>query len=409
MNEDLSAKFQFFVWIAMAVFMLMLTEISVGSAAEPDSIRTSHFVIYSGYAQYGKVLATNPFLKQSVLDGDSHIEYAAFSLQYLKQTTGEKEWERNFNYPTYGIGIYSANFFDNKGFGTPIAIYGVLRAPFKRWGGLSLNYDTGFGLTFNWKSFNPTANNFDISLGARETVFIDLGINLKYRLTDRLDLSLGYSFTHFSNGALKVPNFGLNTFAPKVSVEYNLQRFVPPSKEIATLPFLKNSTLDISLFGGLKNVVYNGSNPDTTNSYKGVYYQEYGINTTLNRQVSRKSRIGFGCSLSYDGSYNSIAYVDHGELEPVEGFHKDKLSLSIFPSYELVIYRLSVVVQPGFYLFRQQSADKKPVTYQRLGLHYNLSQKLFTGICLRAYDYHVSDFIEWTLGYHLDLGRHTGH
>ena len=129
------------------------------------------------------------------------------------------------------------------------------------------------------------------------------------------------------------------------------------------------------------------------------------MNTTLNRQLTRKSKIGIGCSISYDGSYNSTAYIDHGELEPVEGFHKDKFSLSIYPSYELVIYRLSVVVQPGFYLFRQQSVDKKPVPYQRLGLHYQLGSNLFTGVCLRAYDYHVSDFIEWTLGYHLDLIR----
>jgi len=405
MNEAYPAKFRFFVRMAIALFVLTLLDIPIGKASVSDTTKTAHFGIFSGYTQYGKVLATNPFLKQAITDGDSHIEYAAFSLQYLKQTTGEKDWERIFNYPTYGLGIYTANFFDNKGFGTPLAFYGVLKAPFRRWGKWSLNYDSGFGLTFNWKSFNPSANNFDISLGARETVFIDLGINLKYRLNDQYNLSLGYSFTHFSNGALKVPNFGLNTFSPKISLEYNLHKFVPPSKVSPAGPFLRNTSLDISFFGGIKNVVYNGSNPDSVNNYKGVYYQVYGVNATLNRQVTRKSRIGFGCSFSYDGSYNSTAYIDHGELEPVEGFHKDKLSLSIFPSYELVIYRLSVVVQPGFYLFRQQSADKKPVAYQRLGLHYQLGRNLFTGVCLRAYDYHVSDFIEWTLGYHLDLTR----
>jgi Lipid A 3-O-deacylase (PagL) len=405
MDEEISAKFQISVRLAIAVFMFTFLEIPIGRAAVSDTIKTAHFGIYSGYAQYGNVLATNPFLKQAITDGDRHIEFAAFSLQYLKQTNGEKEWEKNFNYPTYGLGIYSAKFFDNSGFGTPIAIYGVLKAPFRRWGKLSLNWDTGFGLTFNWKSFNPAANNFDISLGARETVFIDLGINLKYRLNDQLDLSLGYSFTHFSNGALKVPNFGLNTFSPKISLEYNLQRFIPPAKEFPTAPFPKYTSLDFSFFGGIKNVVYNGSSPDSVNKYKGVYYQVYGMNTTLNRQLTRKSKIGIGCSISYDGSYNSTAYIDHGELEPVEGFHKDKFSLSIYPSYELVIYRLSVVVQPGFYLFRQQSVDKKPVPYQRLGLHYQLGSNLFTGVCLRAYDYHVSDFIEWTLGYHLDLIR----
>jgi hypothetical protein len=96
-------------------------------------------------------------------------------------------------------------------------------------------------------------------------------------------------------------------------------------------------------------------------------------------------------------------HVENSQPEPVEGFHGDKISLSIFPSYELVINRLSVVVQPGFCLFRKPSDNNTPVTYQRLGLHYLINERFLAGICLRAYDYHVSDYIEWTLGYRLSI------
>ena len=107
--------------------------------------------------------------------------------------------------------------------------------------------------------------------------------------------------------------------------------------------------------------------------------------------------------LSYDGSYNSTVFVDNGELEPTEGFHGNKLSISVFPSYELIINKLSVVIQPGFYVLRKHSANKEPAAYQRLGIHYQIGSNLFTGLNLRAYNYHVSDFIEWTIGYRLDL------
>lgn len=152
-------------------------------------------------------------------------------------------------------------------------------------------------------------------------------------------------------------------------------------------------------------MIYKGNDVDTITKYKGVYYPVFGFSTVLNRQINPKSKVGFGASVGYDGSNNSIIYVDNGELEPGGGFHADRLNLSIFPSYELVINRLSVVVQPGFYLLRKQTVTSKPLTYQRLGLHYQLNENLFAWIVLHAYRYHVSDFIEWTLGYRLSMAK----
>ena len=149
------------------------------------------------------------------------------------------------------------------------------------------------------------------------------------------------------------------------------------------------------------------NNVDTITKYKGVYYPVYGFTSVVNRQVNYKSKLGVGMCLSYDGSYNSMVFVTNGELEPREGFQGNKLSLSVFPSYELVINKLSVVIQPGFYVLRKHLINKEPSTYQRLGLHYQLGTNLFAGISLRAYNYHVSDFIEWTLGYRLAFSKKT--
>ena len=370
-----------------------------------DSINIKNKYIYTSYFQYGKVLATNPYLKLAHSADDKTIQYTALSFQVLKQTTGKEFWERDYGYPSYGIGVYSANFFENKDFGFPIAIYGVFKAPFKRWDKLSFNYESGFGLTFNWKSFNPVKNDYNPSLGAKESVFIDLGINLNYELDRHFDLGIGYSFTHFSNGAIKSPNLGLNTFSPKIILAYNVNRFKPQPVRQSNKGFVKNTTIDFSIFGGIKNVIYKGNDVDTITKYKGVYYPVFGFTTVLNRQINPKSKIGFGATLGYDGSSNSIIYVDNGELEPAGGFHADRLNLSIFPSYELMINKLSLVVQSGFYILRRQTVTTKPMTYQRLGLHYQLNENLFAGIVLHAYSYHISDFIEWTLGYRLSLTK----
>ena len=404
MQNDKKLVFQKLVFY---LFLLLFFSIFKATAEKPDSLRWSKNFIIAGYSQYGEVLATNPYLRQANELGDKNIEFEAFSFQLLKQTNGDKFWEQNYGFPSYGIGVYSATFPDNKSFGTPIAFYGVFKAPFKRWNKISLNYEAGFGLTFNWEPFNPSENNYNISLGANQSVFIDLGANLSYELSPHLDLAFGYSFSHFSNGALKNPNQGLNTFSPKISLDYRINRYKPDLPKQSISPFIKNTSMDFSIFGGVKNVLYKGNDVDTITKYKGVYYPVSGFTTVINRQINYKSKLGIGMSLSYDGSYNSTVFVDKGELEPTEGFHDNKLSLSIFPSYELVINKLSVVVQPGFYVLRKHSANKEPLTYQRLGLQYQTGSKLFAGMSLRAYKYHVSDFIEWTIGYHLDFSKRT--
>ena len=161
--------------LTFCFFLFWVLGVNYAKAEKPEPLKIRKDLIFAGNAQYGKVLATNPFLKQVNAFDDKIIEYAALSFQVLKQTTGDKLWERNYGLPTYGLGAYSANFFDNKGFGTPVAVYGVFKAPFKRWNSISLNYEAALGFTFNWKAFNPSENNYNTSLGATESVFIDLG------------------------------------------------------------------------------------------------------------------------------------------------------------------------------------------------------------------------------------------
>jgi hypothetical protein len=70
-------------------------------------------------------------------------------------------------------------------------------------------------------------------------------------------------------------------------------------------------------------------------------------------------------------------------------------------SSELVIDKLSLVIQPGFYLYRMKSADMTPEYYQRIGVKYLFLKNTFFGINLRAYNFYQSDFIEWTIVHRL--------
>ena len=104
-------------------------------------------------------------------------------------------------------------------------------------------------------------------------------------------------------------------------------------------------------------------------------------------------------SLGYNGSANAKILIDGTELDEENATFKEGFEVSIFPSYEFVVDRASVIVQHGFYLFRQQYEGRRPKTYQRLGIKYHVTKNLYAGLNLRAYKYHISDYIEWNIGY----------
>jgi len=360
--------------------------------------------IIVGY-QNGYVFSTNDFLRGRNAQATKLDEYQDFYLKISKQTNGEKLWEQIYNYPEWGFGAYVADFYNPQEIGTPIALFGFLNAPFVRWDKGAFNYELSFGATANWKSFNPITNQYNNAIGAGQSFFIDAGLNLDFELTKNIDLVTGFSLTHFSNGALKIPNSGINSIAPKVSLRYNL--YEKPEFIKQTLPkFDPRNELEFSAFVGAKNLVFVDSvSSDIIEQYEGLLYPVFGFTTCFNRQVSRKSKFGLGINFVYNSTVNAeeaakIA-TNTNDFDPVVGPLADKIQISIFPSYELVVNRLSLILQPAVYLYRKKTLNQSPAFHQRIGLKYYFDNDIFIGMTLRDYAFHVSDFIEWRIGYRI--------
>jgi hypothetical protein len=361
------------------------------------------YITSLAYYQQGRVLPTNAFVDGNNLRHLPINYYYAASIQLFRQTTGDKLWEQLYRYPRYGIGFYSVRFDDTRELGSPSAIYGVLDIPVIRWNNLSFNLDFGLGLTFNWESSGE--DKYNIALGAEESTYIDAGPSVEYNFKNGLLLDIGASFTHFSNGDLKKPNYGINNFGTKISLGYNFFKTEKAFKQIEVPEFIKRSDVELMFLTGWENILYNGNDVDSATKNKGVYYPSIGFSATFNRQVSYKSKFGVGIMLGYMGAANSSIDVINGKLEDNDASFREGFELSIFPSYELIINRLTLLIQPGFYVYRAKYEGRTPTAYQRVGIKYDVYKDISIGINLRAYDYNVSDYIEWTLGYRLPVIR----
>lgn len=397
----LKIKYSFCLIVITAYLSQNVIGQNIDSANYERTKNLRHFSVIGAF-QRGHVFSTNEFLAGSNLEHEKISTFQTIAIKIGNQTNGNESWHVNYNYPFLGGGIYFANFLDTKEVGNPIALFGFFSAPFVRHNKFMLNYDLELGFAFNWKPFNPINNPNNISIGAKQSFYLDAGLNVEYRISKTFSLNAGFSLSHFSNGALKKPNFGINTIAPKISLKYNLytDKIDYSIREIPS--YTKQNELIFSIFTGVKNIIYDSLDVDQVTKYRGVFFPVFGFSSSINRQLNHKTKFGLGFSIGYDGSHNAQVTIDHGEIEEVHSPFKDKLEISLYPSYELVINRMSLLIQPSFYLIRQKSLAQTPMFYQRVGLKYHFNNNMFIGMNLNAFQFHVSDFLEWHFGYRID-------
>lgn len=184
-----------------------------------DSTKTIPDLNILFFYQQGWVLPTNAFVKGNNVNQMPIKAFRTASLQLSIQTKGEKLWQQLYNYPRYGIGINTIWFINAPFLRKPVSAYSTLSVPLLRWKSFSFYSDFGLGLTFNWGSYRE--DNYNIAIGTGQTLYFNEGFSLEYKSREGLVINAGTSFTHFSNGSLKVPNRGINIFAPNIGLGYN--------------------------------------------------------------------------------------------------------------------------------------------------------------------------------------------
>ncbi len=391
-------KTPFFLRLLLSSFLLQLFYSDLAATCINDSttqIKRNKFIALD--YQAGRVLPSNDFVRGENQSGEPIDYFEASRLEFGWQTMGTRLWEQYYNLPYFGIGIYGVDFFDDNELGTPSAIYGYWGGPIKRWGKLSLNYQMGFGITYNWKHYDQEINPFNIAIGANKTVYIDIGANLNYYLSNRFDIGFGFSASHFSNGATTLPNFGLNLAAARIFAKYQFNKERPEIKKWDIPEYLKETEFYAFVAIGSKQAEFDTTNTELKDKYQDVNFFAMTISTALQRQVSYKFKFGGGLDLSYDESTGAQMVILDPTTKKVDAPFSDKIGIGIFVAGEWVFGNLSVIGQPGYYL-KKTYGDK---FYQRLGIKYHFGKYIFAGINIRAVQFTKADLIEWNLGYHI--------
>ncbi len=394
--------------LLVAVAMLLM---SAAYSAETDSLAVSddrkHTYVSLG-ASYGLVLPTNDFVS-----GDNKTSYVSKTLKYVYASRGDDWQSVAYGMPYYGVAISKMDYGRKEELGTPVSIYLLQGATIGKIGErLDLNYEFNLGFSTNWKPYDAFTNPDNTAIGSTLNVHVSASSYLKYYLSKAVDIHLGGTVTHFSNGTSRQPNSGINQLGAFVELTYNfnrkstIERYNPDVIVPEIEPLFEH---DFQLIMSSKNVKVDTVGSNLPDIYTDKQFDVYGFNYYLMRATNYKHRYGIGLELEYDGSagakiYNKL-HPDNGKYYTVTEMadFKDRLSLGVAFRTEAVLPYYSIFLNMGISVLNHDLGT--PRLYQVLGVKSGISDDVWATFGIKAVNFSQAQYLYWSLGYTIPSTR----
>jgi len=390
--------------LGSAASLILLATATAALAGDRDAARfpgPSHFL--RGAYQFGSVLQTNDFLKGDNRSGQPIDSFRSVRLEFGWQTDGSQDWHHAYNFPSFGLGLYAADFDNDEELGIPTSLYGFFAWPFARAGRWTFDFQLAFGFTNDWKPYDPVNNPKNVAMGLGRSVHIEPGATVQYRLARRWSLIGGVTGTHFSNGGTQRPNHGLNQVGPILYARYDTDEPVAPPARRHDLAHEKTWDLTVTGSAGKRNLDLPLDDPELRERYGNQSYFIGNLTVGAGYRFSFKSRLAVGLDFCYDETVGDLMRINaYKNGENVDPALADKLELGVFGGYEIHANRTHLLLHVGYKLFTKDVPGRLPEFYQRLGVRQFVFRDLFVGLNVRFHELGSADNLEWTIGYRMD-------
>lgn len=304
---------------------------------------------------YGRAFKHTPKLNYDV-DHNSVGQELLFQFQ----TIGKKDWQAHQRYPLLGISLMHFDLGNKEALGQAYAVIPTITIPFLRREKTSMEFRVGTGVSYLTQKFSPVFNTENNAIGSNVNSAITFKIGMNYWYKPHLHLTAAGSFTHFSNGAAALPNFGINIPGVVLGV-----RYFP--KAIAKTDLLKaesSNKLDKKKFGAS---VFLGLAYREYISSQGPRYPIYTVSVAGTYTLTKNNILSAGIDVEYNSAIYEFALHTFAFEEPdarrksyramafiADEFRFGKLGLGL---------QLGTYITPGSYLLPHPITTKLSVRY----------------------------------------------
>ncbi len=308
-------------------------------------------------------------------------------IDFVKQTHGKLEWHKAYNYPDYGAFFLYQNFnndFLGKMYsaGLNCNFYFLKR---------NLQIKVAQGIAFATNPYNKENNSKNKAFGTQILANTNIGILYKRdNLLGNFGFQAGILFTHYSNGRIKSPNSGINTFGLNLGVNYNFEEV---KKEIDTVKF------NMKFKEPLKYTFVFRTGVNESQIIRSGQHPFYHLGFSVDKRINRKSAYQLGADLFLTQSipdfikYKSVAFPELN-INPDTDYKR----VGIFVGHELFINNISIEAQLGYYVYQPFKNDI-PI-YDRIGAKYYFNKNIFSSFHIKTHLF-LAEALEFGIGYRL--------
>ena len=383
--------------------LLAFTYVFITASAD-DSIKTVHPKFLSLKLAEGFVVPSSRIVKGKT----SAPNVLALSLKYGLYSKGDKWEDYYYGMPYKGVGLFKPQYSMNKVMGNPFSVFFFQGATLKEFGsGMSLNYEIDLGLSFNHNHYDRNANTSFEALGSSVNAHLGGNLYLKKPISKWFDLHLGIDVLHFSNGAQRTPNYGLNSISSFVGLAYNMtrdSRLNTMSENYFTTPvFEKRTVHDISFFVTRRTLNVDTMGVNLQSRYVKRHFKVVGLNYAYMWHNTRRFMWGPSMELQYDEG-NGVSVIGEysnktGDIKEIVtlGSLSERLSVGLSLKGEFKMQGFSIFGNLGYEVLPGYKRNKR--LYQIYGAKFYLFDGLSSSFGVKSNNLTNSNYLYLSIGY----------
>ena len=319
----------------------------------------------------------------------SHFPLFEISVQHA--TFGRKSWQSKSNYPAVGVSFIYTGLGGLPQIGrafamTPYISFNLLKSRKNQ-----LNTRLGVGLGYLTEKFDAKENPKNTFIGSNLNAAINISLEYNRFITNRLSLSAFVGFTHFSNGAKRAPNNGINIAHAGLSAKYfiNEPKQRIPKQSLDNQQYKSWSMKNISVYAAF---LYSMKDIDEYMGY-GKTWSVYNLQVNVLKRFTEMSKAGIGFDLVYDMTDRDVLKIKGIEFDDIE-----ILKPGINAVYEVALGSTSFIFNIGWHISGKEMGEGR--FYQKLGVMQNIGRHIFATAALTTH-FGWADYVGFGIGYRL--------
>lgn len=256
------------------------------------------------------------------------------------------EWAYRLNFPKTGLSISYVDYGNLDKVGTALTIMPFI--DFKVFANFSskMNLKIGLGGSCFNRIYDKITNPYNKGISLNYTWAFRANLYYKILDTNNFNLKLGVGYFHNSNGHLRLPNNGLNTFFGSVSADFNYKKF--EIKDTIISHFKSRQTYFNTRMGlGFKVLTKND------NKKEAVYTYSTSMGFIINKTFK------YGCGFYYRFYNDYYNYIKNDGILVTENYPELKensvlsaSNIGVFVNGEILLSHFGVEMELGLNLYK---------------------------------------------------------